>query len=111
MVDTKVVTREVSKVSFHPQSTQTSYATLLSYIFNYTTRLIFSLFQLSVIAMLAAQTTEESLLKKAVKIVVLMEPTIAVDEAIDEVVDVSSIDIAQLLEGEDVLQLSRVQIC
>ena len=55
--------------------------------------------------MLAAQTTEESLPKKSVKIVVLMEPTMAVDEAIDEVVDVNSIDIAQLLEGEDVLQL------
>jgi hypothetical protein len=32
VVDTRVVTREVSKVPFHPQSTQTSYATLLNHL-------------------------------------------------------------------------------
>jgi hypothetical protein len=61
------------------------------------------MFQLSVIAMLAAQATEESLPKKAVKIVVLTEPTMAVAEATAGVVDVNSTDIAQLLEGEEIL--------
>ena len=53
--------------------------------------------QLSVTAMLAAQITEESqLAKKAVKIVVLMEPTMAVDEVTAVEVTVNSTDIATL---------------
>ena len=54
--------------------------------------------------MLAAQATEASLpVKKAVKIVELMEPTMAVDEvAVDVEVDVHSTDIATLLEGKKI---------
>lgn len=55
--------------------------------------------------MLAAQATEESLLaKKAVKIVVLMELTMVVDEATVVEEPVNLIDIAILLEGEDMPQ-------
>ena len=61
--------------------------------------------QLSVTAMQAAPTTEESPPKKAAKIVVLMEHMMAVDEATAEVVDVNSTDIALPSEGENILLL------
>jgi hypothetical protein len=71
-----------------------------------------SAFQLSATAMLAAQTTEESQLeKKAVKIVVLMEPTMAADEATAVEVAVNSTDIATPLEGETNNSFTPVQIC
>jgi hypothetical protein len=61
--------------------------------------------------MQAAQTIEESLLaKKAVKIVVLMELMMAVDEATVAVVDVNLTDIAPLLEGKRIPRFIQMQI-
>jgi hypothetical protein len=64
--------------------------------------------------MLAAQATEESLpVKTAVKIVELMEPTMAVDEvAVGVEADVRSTDIATLLEGKKIQGLcAKKEIC
>lgn len=63
--------------------------------------------------MQAAQATEANLpVKKAVKIVVLMVPTMDVDVEADAVeVDVNSTDIATLLEGKRYCGYTLKEIC
>ena len=98
-VDTRVVTREVSN-SISSSIHFNIHCDRSKSLFNYMMSLHYVL-QLSVIAMQAAQTTEANLpVKKAVKIVVLMEPTMDVDEVHAVEVHVSSTDIAPVLEGK-----------
>ena len=71
------------------------------------------MFQLSVIAMPVAQATEASLpVKKAVKIVELMEPMMVGDEAaVDVEVDALGTATATLLEGKGILPLYAMGFC